>query len=187
MTISGTLTLVPRDTKNEDHSPDNGEQNTQCTFTLDDSALTWQPAEAAGKRDGRFLLLDTLKITREGPETFTLLCEDGEQFTVLAPSENECAMWFRAISRGICEARGEEYEEQDDENDFVGPSFQVSVETPTQQPSDAIQQQEEEEEEDDHPDNRIVTDDDFGLTFIGAAVEKKVCKEIQSPEDLKVL
>ena len=122
MATCGVLTLIPshlsQSQRDSSTAPEDAEQDTPCMFTLDESALTWQPTEgaAAGKRNGRFMLLDTLAITRETPEIFILACDDGEEFTVQAPSEGECTMWFKAISRGICEAKGEEYEEMDDDD-----------------------------------------------------------------------
>lgn len=110
MTTSGVLTLVSQGTADGSPTPDNNnEQGVPCTFTLDDSAITWQSeaGAASGSRDGRFLLLDALEITRTAPDTF-VLTYDGEQHTVRAQSESECTMWFNAISRGIHEARGDE-------------------------------------------------------------------------------
>lgn len=127
MATCGVLTLLSSSSSSSSSqskrdgsiAPEDAEQDTPCMFTLDESALTWQPTDgaAAGERNGRFMLLDTLAITREAPDTFTLTCDDGEQFTVQAPSEGECAMWFKAISRGICEAKGEEYEEEEEKRD----------------------------------------------------------------------
>ena len=121
MATRGVLTLVSQGAHDGSAAPGNAEQGTPCEFTLDESALTWQPTEgsSAGERNGRFVLLDALTIARETPETFTLACDDGERFTIQAPSEGECTMWFKAISRGIHEAKGEEEEEEnEDDGDF---------------------------------------------------------------------
>ena len=115
MATSGVLTLVSQGAAGGSPS-DSSEQGVPCTFTLDDSAITWQSeaGAASGSRDGKFLLLDTLEITRTAPDTFVLMHDD-EQYTVRAQSEGECTTWFNAISCGIHEARGD-----DDENNEEG-------------------------------------------------------------------
>ena len=117
MTTSGVLTLVSQGAAGGSPTPnDSSEQGVPCTFTLDDSAITWQSeaGAASGSRDGKFLLLDTLEITRTAPDTFVLIHDD-EQYTVRAQSEGECTTWFNAISCGIHEARGDGDENNEEE------------------------------------------------------------------------
>ena len=68
--------------------PSNSESGMSCTFTLDESALSWQPDAgiASGCRDGMFLLLNIVEITHMVLDTFTLT-HDSEQYTMRAGSE----------------------------------------------------------------------------------------------------
>ena len=106
-------------------NPSNSENGVPCTFTLDESALSWQPEAgiALGCRDGMFLLFNIVEITHTVLDTFTLT-HDSEQYTMRAGPEGKCTSWLNVMSHVICEARDDCGSEENEEEASMEGRYQ---------------------------------------------------------------